>query len=464
MTFPRVRPIAAFFLPVLSVLSSSQVTADVSLARMFSDQMVLQRDQAVPVWGWADAGEEVSVSLAAQTKSTKADSGGKWRVMLDSLKAGEAGTMVVKGKNTITIEDVLVGEVWLASGQSNMHFNFLQRVKDGEELLAESNDPWVRQFTVIRNDQMKSHQELEGKWRMANRENLTASRTDGDSAMAYFFSRELRRRLNVPVGVLHASVGATPIQTWSPGGRGYQNMIEPLSPYGIRGAIWYQGESNLERSQTVEYAELLTKHVAAWRSLWGQGEFPFFYVQLAPFRYSLKRVGPLKDRPVGPLELPLFWEAQTSALTKIPNSGMAVIHDSITDIDNIHPANKRIPGERLAHLALAKTYDLNDVVAEGPFYRELSIEGAKIRVKFSGIGTGLATRDRQAPNLFEIAGEDRKFAPAQAVIDGDSVLVSSSEVANPVAVRFAWSETARPNLMNKDGLPACSFRTDNWSE
>lgn len=462
MPFLRLRPLAALFLPVLSLFISSRVAADVTLARVFSDEMVLQRDQAVPVWGWADAGEEVSVSIAAQTKSTKADDVGKWRVMLDPLKAGEAGAMVVKGKNTIAINDVLVGEVWLASGQSNMHFNFLQRVTDGDKVLAESDDPWVRQFTVVRNDQVKSHQELVGEWRTASRGNLTASRTDGDSAVAYFFSRELRRSLNVPVGVLHASVGATPIQAWSPGGRSYLNMIEPLAPYGIRGAIWYQGESNLERSETSDYADMLTKHVAAWRSLWAQGNFPFHYVQLAPFRYSLKKVGPLKDKPVGPLELPLFWEAQTTALTKIPNSGMAVIHDSITDLDNIHPANKRIPGERLAFLALAKTYGPSDVVAEGPFYREMSIDGDFIRVKFDHAGSGLTTRDGKAPTFLQIAGEDRKFVPAEGVIEGDALLVSHPSVPKPIAVRFGWSEIAQPNLMNKEGLPACPFRTDHW--
>jgi sialate O-acetylesterase len=455
---------SALLLPVLFLLGPSSVVAEVSLAKMFSDEMVLQADAVVPVWGWAEAGEEVSVSIAGQTKTAKADDKGEWRVKLDPLKTGEVGAMTVKGANTITIKDVLAGEVWLASGQSNMAANLVVRHPDKERILDESDDPWVRQFTVVRNDKLQSPGELSGVWRAANRANLTASRTSGDSSVAYFFSRKLRKKLNRPVGVLHASVGATPIQAWSPGGRSYQTMIEPLAPFAIRGAIWYQGESNFERNQTAEYTELFTQHVAAWRKLWGQGEFPFFFVQLAPFRYSQKKVGPLADHAVSPLELPYFWEVQTALRNSVPNCGMAVINDSVpeSDLDNIHPYDKRFPGTRLAALALAKTYGQKDVACEGPFYREMNVEGAKIRVKFTGIGTGLATRDGQAPNLFEIAGEDKTYVSAEAVVGGDSVLVSSANVPKPIAVRFAWSETARPNLMNKEGLPACSFRTDHW--
>lgn len=453
-------------LVALSLLLVGEAMADVRLPAFFSDHMVLQAEMPVPVWGWAEPGEQVTAEFAGQRKTVTADANGNWRVTLDPLTvSGDGRELLVQSKIQNLrpkIADVLVGEAWLASGQSNMHNNFAQGVADREKVLAESDDPWVRQFTVVRNDKLQSPRELAGVWRAANRANLTASRPDGDSAVAYFFSRELRRKLNCPVGVLHASVGATPIQSWSPGGKQYQTMIEPLAPFAIRGALWYQGESNLERSQSDVYADLLTKHVAAWRSLWGQGEFPSYYVQIAPFRYSQKRVGPLKDNPVGPLELPRFWEMQTAAQTAIPNSGMTVIHDSITDLDNIHPPNKRVPGERLALLALAKTYGRKELVCSGPIYKEMQVEGDRIRVRFDSVGSGLATRDGQPPTFFEIAGADKKFVSAEGVIEGDSVLVRSAAVPKPVAVRLGWTEIARPNLMNKEGLPAGPFRTDKW--
>jgi sialate O-acetylesterase len=444
------------------LLGTQPVAADITLPSMFSDRMVLQADVSIPLWGWAEPGEDVRIVVAGQSRSVKADDQGNWRVQLDPLKVGEVGTLKLQGKNQIVIQDVLAGEVWLASGQSNMHYNLLQKVPDQDRVLSESDDPWLRQFTLLRNDKLQSPREMAGVWRSANRTNLTASRTDGDSAVAYFFARELRRQLKRPVGVLHASIGATPIQNWMPGGKGYQTMIVPLAPFTIRGAIWYQGESNVQRSQADIYEDLFSQHVAAWRSLWSQGEFPFFYVQIAPFRYSPKRIGPAKDHPVSPTELPRFWEAQTASLKKIPNTGMAVIHDSITDLDNIHPPDKRIPGERLALLALAKTYGMENIVCEGPWYHEMKMEGPRVRLTFKGIGSGLATRDGEPPDLFEIAGEDRRFSPSQAVIEGDTVLVQCSSITKPVAVRFGWSEDARPNLMNKEGLPATPFRTDSW--
>lgn len=452
----------AAFLPLLVVLLPVVALGDVKLPGFFSDHMVLQAEMAVPVWGWADPGEKVTVTVANQTKSTTADPAGNWRMNLDKLRRGAAVTLVVEGKNTLVISDVLVGEVWLCAGQSNMALNFAVRIDDREKVLAEANDAWVRQFTVIRNGPAEPTRDAAGVWRIANKENLQGHRLNGDSAVGYFFSRELRRELNCPVGMINASVGATMIQTWSPGGRFYNGMIHPVAPYAMRGAIWYQGESNLLQSQSSTYAEMQRQMVAAWRQLWGQGDFPFYYVQIAPLHYSKKDWPPRKGEPIGPLALPEFWEAQTAALALVPNSGMAVIHDSVTDLTNIHPANKQVPGRRLALLALAKTYGRKDLVFSGPVYHSMHIEGPRIRLRFTSIGSGLTTRDGQPPSFFEVAGEDRKFVPAEATIANDAVLVGNPAVPKPVAVRLGWIDHAQPNLMNKEGLPVWPFRTDRW--
>jgi sialate O-acetylesterase len=438
--------------------------ADISVPAFFSEHMMLQAEVPAPVWGWADPGESVSATFAEQTQTTQANDRGEWRVTFSALKAGENGPLTLKGKNTLTIPDVLAGEVWLASGQSNMHVNLAQnhRAPGVAETLATSADPWVRQFTVIRNDKAQSARQLAGFWRLANKENLTADRIHGDSAVAYFFARETRRRLNRPVGILHASIGATPIETWSKGGNGYESMIQPLAPYALRGFLWYQGESNVQRFTGAKYTSLFAQHVADWRTLWGKNDLPFLFVQIAPCRYSTKNAPPSKGRPISPLELPLFWEAQSAALKTVPHTGMAVIHDSITDLDNIHPENKRVPGERLALLAANHVYGDKNVVASGPLFQSAEPEGPHIRIRFASAGSGLATRNGAAPDGFEIAGEDRQFVPAEVTLEKDSVRVHSPKVSKPVAVRFAWHEEARPNLMNREGLPAAPFRTDSW--
>ncbi len=461
-------PLRSTFPLLLSLICSAALPmparSDITLPAYFSDHMMLQADAPAPVWGWADPGEAVSASFAGQTQTAQANEKGEWRVTFTSLKPGTNSPLVLKGKNTLTVQDVLAGEVWLASGQSNMHLNLSQvhRAPGVSEALATSADPWVRQFTVIRNDKARSAKELAGFWRIANKENLTADRLHGDSAVAYFFARETRRRLNQPVGILHASIGATPIETWSKGGGGFETMVKPLAPYGIRGFLWYQGESNVHRFTGSRYTSLLSENVAFWRSTWGRNDLPFLYVQIAPNRYSTKNAAPSNGRPISPLELPLFWEAQSAALKTIPHSGMAVIHDSITDLDNIHPENKRVPGERLALLAASQVYGDKSVVASGPFFQSAQPEGAQIRIRFTSTGSGLATRNGAAPDGFQIAGEDRQFVPAEVTLEKDSALVRSPKVPKPVAVRFAWHEEARPNLMNKEGLPAAPFRTDSW--
>jgi sialate O-acetylesterase len=458
------RPLPAFIRLCSLAILTAHSSADISVPAYFSEHMMLQAEAPAPVWGWADPGESVSAIFDGQTQSTHADEKGEWRVSFTALKAGTNGPLTLKGKNTLTIPDVLAGEVWLASGQSNMHINLAQnqRAPGVTEALATSSDPWVRQFTVIRNDKAKSAKELAGVWRIANKENLTSDRMNGDSAVAYFFARETRRRLNRPVGILHAAIGATPIETWSKGGPGFETMIRPLAPYGVRGFLWYQGESNVHRFTGSKYTSLFTQHVADWRTLWGKNELPFLFVQIAPHRYSTRNAPPSNGRPVSPLELPLFWETQSAALKTVPHSGMAVIHDSITDLDNIHPENKRVPGERLALLAAKLAYGNKTLIASGPLFQSAQPEGAQIRIRFDSTGSGLATRNGAAPDGFEIAGEDRQFVPAEVTLEKDCALVRSPKVPKPVAVRFAWHEEARPNLMNKEGLPAAPFRTDSW--
>jgi sialate O-acetylesterase len=453
-----------FALALAAVGLAPKVRAEISVPAYFSEHMMLQAGTAVSIWGWADPGESVSATFFGVTQNTQANEDGEWRVTFSALEPGSNGPLVLQGKNTLTIEDVLAGEVWLASGQSNMHINLAQnhRAPGVAEMLATSDDPWVRQFTVIRNDKAKCAMELAGVWRVANKENLTADRLHGDSAVAYFFARETRRRINRPVGILHASIGATPIETWSKGGNGFESMIKPMAPYAIRGFLWYQGESNVQRFTGARYTSLLSENVTLWRSTWGQGDLPFLFVQIAPHRYSMKKSPVSNGRPISPLELPLFWEAETAALKAIPRSGMAVIHDSITDLDNIHPKNKRVPGERLALLAARQVYGDSSLVASGPIFESAQVEGDQIRIRFTSAGSGLTTRSKVPPDEFQIAGEDRQFVPAEVTLEKDCALVRSPKIAKPAAVRFGWHEESRPNLINKEGLPAAPFRTDSW--
>jgi sialate O-acetylesterase len=456
---------------VATLLSSNTAQADVKLPQLFSDHMVVQRDMAVPVWGWAAPGEGVSVQLAGQEMKTAADDQGKWMVKLTALSAGGPHELVVTGNNTLKITDVYAGEVWICSGQSNMQWTVSQSANPVEEATA-AKFPQLRMFSVERTATDQAQQDCRGSWQVCSPQT-----TGNFSAVGYYFGRYLHQKLEVPLGMINSSWGGTVCEAWTShaalaadppfeailgraavaearhqegpnfASRLYKGMIMPLVPYAIRGAIWYQGESNVPRA--AQYRRLFPTMIQDWRRTWGQGDFAFLFVQLAPFRYSGQDMKNCAE----------LWEAQAKTL-ELPNTGMAVTVD-IGDVRDIHPKNKQDVGKRLALWALAKTYG-KEVCPSGPLYKSMQIEGDAIRLTFDYTGSGLASRDGQPLTDFTIAGEDQQFLPATATIDGNQVVVRSAAVAKPVAVRFAWYDAAQPNLANREGLPASPFRTDDW--
>ena len=447
--------------------------------------MVLQRDQMVPIWGTAAAGEKITVEFANQKLETSAADDGRWQVKLAPLAASaQARTLVVRGSNELRFDDVLVGEVWLCSGQSNMEKQLGNRTgqrptDNAEEEIRNANHPLIRLFQMPRNGRPQQD-DLTLQWHPCSSEVVAKMNF---SAAAYFFGREIAGELGVPVGLIHTSVGGTRIEPWTPPsayqgmpgleefakaaagdrkidgiriGDLYDSRVKPLAPFGLRGFIWYQGESNLMAGDGPIYAEKMRALVSGWRAAWGKPDAAFHFVQLAPYLYSSRK----QPVPFSAEALPLFWEAQTKALA-IPHTGMAVITDTVDQLADIHPTNKRAVGQRLARLALARTYGRNDVIDSGPVLKEFKIRGANVGLKFDH-AEGLRSRDHKSLTDFTIAGEDRVFLPAKAEIFKGNVIVSSPQVKKPVAVRLGWSERSNPNLVNSAGLPARSFRTDNW--
>jgi sialate O-acetylesterase len=419
--------------------------ADVKLPSVLGSHMVLQRDKPLPVWGSAEAGEEVSVEFAGQTKTTKADDKGHWKVTLEPVKANATPQeLTVKGKTTVKIEDVLVGEVWVGSGQSNMEWSVAASTKP-KETIAEARHSDIRLFHVPKIQTKEPAADVKAAWKACAPANVP-----NFSAVLYHFGVRLEKELNVPIGLINSSWGGSPIEPWTVTDKGsggmYNGMIAPLMPFAIRGVIWYQGESNV--GQGVKYRESKEALITGWRKVWGQ-EMPFFFVQIAPWA------------GYRPGSLPPLWEGQVATL-KIPNTGMAVTTDLVDNIRDIHPKNKTDVGNRLALWALAKPYGKKDVVYSGPLYKSMKIDGNKIVLSFAHTGGGLKSRDNKALSDFEIAGEDGKYVPAEATIEGNTVVVKAKDVEKPTQVRFGWNNIANPNLMNAEGLPASPFQTKDW--
>ena len=503
--------IRAFVFSLLAVLivSSHAVFAEVKTAAIIGDNMCLQQGVPAPLWGTADPDEQVTVAFLEQKKSATADKEGNWKVTLDPLKAGGPFEMTITGKNTISIKNILVGEVWVCSGQSNMEFGLRGAIHSAEEI-AKADFPKIRLFTVQKTVATQPKKDVIGKW-----VECSPATAGNFSAVGYFFGRDLHQALNTPVGLIHTSWGGTPAEAWTsketldsqfkpivdhwskvvegyPAAKAayetqmvawkeaaakakadgkaapkapnnpqapdtnangaaqlYNGMLIPLAPYAIAGATWYQGESNAGRAY--QYRKLLPAMITDWRRIWGQGDFTFLIVSLANF---MQRKTDPADSAWAELR-----EAQ-SMTCALPKTGQAMAID-IGDAKDIHPKNKQDVGHRLALAGLSIAYG-KDIVFSGPAYESMKVEDNKIRLKMKYVGGGMTIQGGDALKGFAIAGEDQKFVWADAKIDGDSIVLSSEKVAKPVAARYAWADNPECNLYNKEGLPAVPFRTDDW--
>ena len=452
---------------VVSLLAALTVAAtvfgNVSMPSVFGDGMVLQQGMKVPVWGKADAGEKVTVSFAGQEVSAVADETGKWRIDLAPLKASSVpAKFKVVGSNKIVFNDVVVGEVWFCSGQSNMEFTMSSRrkVKDWEKEVAAASWPLIRHFNVAHKTAKAPLDDVPAKWEATTPETIPPQ-----SAVAFFFGETLFKNLDVPVGLINCSWGGTRIEPWTPAGHPddlwllqhlpkvkrpqdtptvlWNGMVAGLVPYAIKGSIWYQGCAN--RNDGRDYIEKTVSLVRGWRREWGQGDFPYFLVQLAPYKYDDAKSTILGDFQVAQSEIP----------SRVANCGYTVIND-VGDVDDIHPTDKRTVGMRLADQVLDRVYGKFVRPWKTPVATGVRATGGKLVVSFEN-AEGLKTRDGAAPSEFEISGDGKTWVPAVAQIDGTSVVLSVEGLANPVAVRFAPYNGSTPNLVNGAGLPAGPF-------
>ncbi len=470
-----------FFLVVfLSVIIQTQ--AAIKLPALFSDNMMLQQQTEAPIWGWADKNQTIKIKTSwnAKTYEVKADSSGKWKTAVSTPVAGGPYSIeFTEGKEKVVVKNILIGEVWLCSGQSNMEMPLKgfqgQPVLNGNETIVHSTNKNIRFITIPRATVLTPNDDFQGKW------DIAGPQTTGNfSATAWHFGSLLQEVLDVPVGLIHVSYGGSSMEAWmnqemlkdfketkipttkedlakDPNRVAttlFNGMLSPVIGYGIKGCIWYQGESNYERAE--QYKELSKTMVSNWRTLWGQGEFPFYFCQIAPFNYG-------QFHPNDKLEKynsAYLREAQLQASKEIFNSGMAVLMD-IGEENNIHPADKRAGGSRLAYLALTNTYSLSGFEFESPEYKAMEIKDGAVTISFDNAPNGITAYGKEVKG-FEIAGSDKVFYPAKTVVRRKSVVVSSENVKEPVAVRYLFKDFAKAELFSTGGLPISSFRTDNW--
>ena len=493
---------------LLSLLFALQSNAQIKLPSIFGDHMVLQQKQDNPVWGWAEPNEKITVEINGQSHATIADAKGNWRVVLKPIPVGGPYKMNIQGKSSMFFfEDVLVGEVWICSGQSNMQLE-LQNTNSGELAIATANYPNIRIITVPTVGTSEPQNDFNGAWEAASPESIP-----NFSAIGYFFGQRLHHALGVPIGLIDNAWGGSAAEAWvnraviesdknytdlmtswkkleqtysydeeikkwqkaivaweankneenmprKPGNlltgnhrpaNIYNGVLHPTIGYGIKGVIWYQGESNAGRSY--QYRDLFPLMIQNWRNEWKQGDFPFYYVQLADFMAE-----PKEPEESGWAELR---EAQTMTKDRLTNVGEAVIID-LGEGRDIHPRNKQVVADRLVRIALARDYN-KDIIYEGPSYQTMEVKADKILLTFGNVGQGLYSFDTKEPQGFAIAGADKKFVWADAkIISENQMELSSEAISNPIAVRYAWANNPVCNMYNRDGLPMTPFRTDTW--
>jgi sialate O-acetylesterase len=453
----------------VALCCSADLYSEVRLPAVLGSNMVLQQKSEVKLWGWCSPAERIRVMVDWDTTvyRTTGLRTAKWSVKIKTPAAGGPYKIIINGSNAIVLENVMIGEVWVCSGQSNMEWSGDQNLPQSLEEAPRATNTKIRFFYVPKSTADFPQDDCRASWKVCNPEDMKRF-----SAVGYFFGKKLQQELSVPIGLINSNWGGTPAEVWTPkemvendpalktaaakvnvtpwwpvnAGDTYNAMIHPLTNFAIAGALWYQGESNTGTWST--YRSLLTAMITGWRKVW-QKDFPFYYVQIAPFSgYGQNNI------------CALLREAQTKSMS-YPNTGMVVISDLVDDIKDIHPQNKIDVALRLANWALAETYDKRGFAYKSPIYKSMKAENGKIRIYFDHAESGLTSKGGE-PTEFYIAGADKNFLPAVAKIEGSAVVVSHKDVKNPAAVRFGFSNTAMPNLFSKDGLPVNLFRTDDW--
>ncbi|MRT91970.1 sialate O-acetylesterase [Ancylomarina sp. 16SWW S1-10-2] len=458
------------FLFCVLICSAFLLQAQTELASMFSDHMVLQRNAEVAIWGKDKPHTKISIEATWGEKDiVYSDAEGRWKTDLKTHKAGGPYQIDIKGSEQKQISDILLGEVWLCSGQSNMEMplkGFLkgQGVSGSNQEILNSTNSQLRFFTVERNISSKPQEACNGKWELSNRETSAEF-----SAVAYFYGKILQAQLKVPIGVICSSWGGTPAEAWTPKNvisedfkefnsvlkdesAYYQKtptvlfngMINPLIPFTMKGVIWYQGEAN--RKNAEQYSRLFPAMIKSWRDRWNLGDFPFYFVQISSFEWGGEPWVELR-------------ESQLKTMLSVPNTGMAVTLD-IGDKFCIHPPKKKEVGERLAYWALAKTYGFKGIQYSGPVYKSMEIKESKAYLSFDYAPYGVCSMENKLEN-FEIAGADQVFYPAEAEIKKGQLIVWNKDVKEPTIVRYGWTSYLNGCLFNTAGLPASSFRTDH---